>query len=86
MRCVNHAVLRAFNAMPTGAYEVCLVGEIRSKGQYRSMMQNLAIPGILHQTFIKLQHNTVSANWPMSCQKGTPWISVTVPWRHGRTW
>ena len=62
MRCVNHAVLRAYNAMPTGAYEVCLVGEIRSKGQYRSMMQNLAIPGILHQTFIKLQHNTVSGS------------------------
>lgn len=61
MYCVNQAVLRAYNAMPAGAYEVCLVGEIRSKGQYRSMMQNLVIPGILHQTFIKLQHNTVSS-------------------------
>ena len=60
MEGVNHALLRAYNAMPAGSYEVCLVGEIRSKGQYRSMMQNLAIPGILHQTFIKLQHNTVS--------------------------
>ena len=48
--------------MQPGAYEVILVGEIRSKGQYRSMYQNLAIPGILHQTFIKLQHNTVSGN------------------------
>lgn len=48
--------------MPAGSYEVCLVGEIRAKGQYRSMMQNLAIPGILHQTFIKLQHNTVSGS------------------------
>ena len=60
MRGVNHALLRAYNAMPAGSYEVCLVGEIRAKGQYRSMIQNLAIPGILHQTFIKLQHNTVS--------------------------
>lgn len=60
MRSVNHAVLRAYNAMTAGSYEVCLVGEIRSKGQYRSMMQNLVIPGELHQTFIKLQHNTVS--------------------------
>lgn len=60
MKAVNHAVLRAYNAMPAGSYEVCLVGEIRAKGEYRSMMQNLAIPGILHQTFIKLQHNTVS--------------------------
>ena len=60
MNAVNHAVLRAYNAMPAGSYEVCLVGEIRSHGQYRSMIQNLAIPGILHQTFVKLQHNTVS--------------------------
>ena len=60
MKGVNHALLRAYNAMPSGSYEVCLVGEIRSHGQYRSMMQNLTIPGILHQTFIKLQHNTVS--------------------------
>lgn len=62
MQGVNHALLRAYNAMPAGSYEVCLVGEIRSKGQYRSMMQNLTIPGILHQTFIKLQHNTVSGH------------------------
>lgn len=60
MNGVNHALLRAYNAMPAGSYEVCLVGEIRSKGQYRSMMQHLVIPGELHQTFIKLQHNTVS--------------------------
>ena len=60
MKAVNHAVLRAYNAMPAGSYEVCLVGEIRSNGQYRSMMQNLIIPGELHQTFVKLQHNTVS--------------------------
>lgn len=61
MYCVNQAVLRAYNAMPAGAYEVCLVGEIRSKGQYRSMLQNLVIPGILHQTFVKIQHNTTSS-------------------------
>lgn len=60
MKGVNHALLRAYNALPAGSYEVCLVGEIRSKGQYRSMMQHLVIPGELHQTFIKLQHNTVS--------------------------
>lgn len=60
MRGVNHALLRAYNAMPSGSYEVCLVGEIRSHGSYRSMMQYLTIPGILHQTFVKLQYNTVS--------------------------
>lgn len=60
MRCVNHAIIRTYNAMPTGAYEVCLVGEIRTNGQYHSMMQNLAIPGILHQIYVKVQHNTTS--------------------------
>lgn len=67
MRSVNHAIIRAYNAMPKGSYEVCLVGEIRSHGQYRSMMQNLSIPGILHQTFVKLQHNTVSGRRNYSC-------------------
>lgn len=61
MNAVNKAVMRGYAAMQPGAYEVILVGEIRSKGQYRSMYQNLVIPGILHQTFIKLQHNTVSS-------------------------
>lgn len=60
MNAVNKAVMRGYAAMQPGAYEVILVGEIRSKGQYRSMFQSLCIPGILHQTFIKLQHNTVS--------------------------
>lgn len=67
MRSVNHAIIRAYNAMPKGSYEVCLVGEIRSHGQYRSMMQNLSIPGILHQTFIKIQHNTISGRRNYSC-------------------
>ncbi len=60
MMAVNKAVMRGYAAMQPGSYEVILVGEIRSKGQYRSMYQNLALPGELHQTFIKLQHNTVS--------------------------
>ena len=60
MQAVNKSLLRAYTAMQPGAYEVILVGEIRSKGQYRSMYQNLALPGTLHQTFIKLQHNCIS--------------------------
>jgi hypothetical protein len=60
MNAVNHAVLRGYSAMPAGSYEVVLVGEIRTKGEYHSMFRSLAIPGILHQTFIKMQHNTIS--------------------------
>ena len=60
MKAVNKSIMRGYSAMQPGAYEVILVGEIRSNGQYFSMFRNLAIPGILHQTFIKLQHNCVS--------------------------
>ena len=60
MKAVNHAIMRGFNSLHPGAYEVILVGEIRSKGQYRSMMADLIRPTALHQTFIKLQHNCVS--------------------------
>ncbi len=60
MKAVNHAIMRAYNALQPGAYEVVLVGEIRSKGEYRSMMADLIRPTQLHQTFVKLQHNCVS--------------------------
>ncbi len=60
MKAVNHAIMRGYNSLHPGAYEVVLVGEIRSKGQYRSMMADLIRPTMLHQTFIKLQHNCVS--------------------------
>ena len=60
MNAVNHAIMRGYNSLQPGAYEVVLVGEIRSKGQYRSMMADLIRPTALHQTFVKLQHNCVS--------------------------
>ncbi len=60
MKAVNHAVMRGYNSLHTGGYLVVLVGEIRSKGQYRSMYADLVRPTELHQTFIKLQHNCVS--------------------------
>ena len=60
MQAVNHAIMRGYNALQPGAYEIVLVGEIRSKGQYRSMMADLIRPTALHQTFVKLQHNCVS--------------------------
>jgi hypothetical protein len=60
MKAVNHAIMRGYNSLHPGAYEVVLVGEIRSKGQYRSMFADLVRPTSLHQTFIKLQHNCVS--------------------------
>lgn len=60
MNAVNHAILRGYNSLPRGSYEVVMVGEIRSKGCYKSMFQQLAIPGELFQTYVKIQHNTMS--------------------------
>lgn len=60
MKAVNHAIMRGYNALQPGGYEVVLVGEIRSKGEYHSMMADLIRPTNLHQTFVKLQHNCVS--------------------------
>ena len=60
MKAVNHAMIRGYNSLPRGSFEVAMVGEIRSKGQYRSMLHELAIPGELFQTYVKMQHNTAS--------------------------
>lgn len=60
MLAVNKAIMRGYAALPKGAFEVILVGEIRANGQYYSMFRNLALPGEFYQTFVKMQHNTVS--------------------------
>lgn len=60
MKAVNHAVMRGYASMKPGAYEVVLVGDVRRKGQFHSMLQELIIPGQLEQVCVKLQHNTVS--------------------------
>lgn len=60
MKAVNHAVMRGYSAMKPGAWQVIMVGEIRSHGRYYSMFRDLVIPGTLHQTFVKQQHNTMS--------------------------
>lgn len=60
MNAVNHAVMRGYAAMPKGSYEAILVGDIRRKGQFRSMGHELVIPGDLQQVIVKMQHNTNS--------------------------
>lgn len=76
MQAVNHAMMRAYNALPAGSYEVCLVGEIRSKGKYRSMYQNLIIPGIMQQTYIKMQHNCMSGTRVYRNQAASPYALI----------
>jgi len=60
MRAVNHAIMRGYNALPKGSYEVVLVGEIQSKGQFHSMYSDLVKPDGFHQAYIKLQNNCTS--------------------------
>lgn len=60
MQKVNIATLRTYAALQPGAYMVILVGEISANGKYYSMFSNLALPGEIFQTYVKLQHNTWS--------------------------
>lgn len=72
MKKINISTLRTYSALQPGAYMVILVGEIRSNGKYYSMFNNLAIPGELFQTYIKLQHNTWSGRQNYSTRKVNP--------------
>lgn len=60
MLAVNKAIMRGYAAMPSGSYQAMVVGDIRSKGIFRSMLTNLTIPGEQIQILVKAQHNTVS--------------------------
>lgn len=64
MKAINKALLRGYAAMPAGAYQAVVVGDIRRKVNgtsiFKSMLTDLAIPGEMVQLLIKMQHNTVS--------------------------
>lgn len=62
MHAVNKAIMRGYTAMPKGAYQAVVVGDIRRKGIFRSMLTNLTLPGEQVQILVKAQHNTVSGN------------------------
>lgn len=60
MRAINKSILRGYAAMPKGSHQAVVVGDIRRKGQFKSMLADLAIPGEMVQLLVKMQHNTVS--------------------------
>lgn len=62
MHAVNQAIMRGYAAIPKGSYQAVVVGDIRRKGIFRSMMTNLTLPGEQVQILVKAQHNTVSGN------------------------
>lgn len=65
MKAVNHAVMRGYNALPKGSYEVVLMGEIHSRGQFHSMFSDLVKPKGFLQSYIKMQYNCTSNRGPM---------------------
>ncbi|MCD8109253.1 MAG: hypothetical protein LUE14_04025 [Clostridiales bacterium] len=60
MHAVNFSLVRGWQTLPPGSFQVVLCGEIRSNGRYYSMANDLVKPGELFQTYVKLQHNTWS--------------------------
>lgn len=64
MNAINKAVLRGYTAMPAGAYQAVVVGDVRrkvdGKSVFKSMLADMAIPGEMVQLLVKMQHNTVS--------------------------
>lgn len=69
MHAVNQAMMRGYAAMPKGAYQAVVVGDIRQKGIFRSMLTNLTLPGEQVQVLIKKQHNTSSGRKYYAKQK-----------------
>lgn len=60
MKALDKAHMRLYSSMAAGSFLVIMVGELRSNNQYHSMYKDMAIPGELFQTYVKIQHNTRS--------------------------
>ena len=64
MKAINKSVMRGYMAMPPGAYQACVIGDVRRKvngvSTFKSMLADMNFIGDLQQILIKVQHNTVS--------------------------
>jgi hypothetical protein len=54
---LNYTVLKQFAALEPGGHFGILMGDIKSKGMLRSMLFEIAKPGIVESVVIKQQHN-----------------------------
>lgn len=57
---LNGITMKYYSAMAPGARMGILMGDIRRKGVFRSMLCDIVKPGELEQVIIKKQHNCVS--------------------------
>lgn len=60
MRTLNAVVMKYYAAMENGARMAVLMGDVRRKGQFHSMLADIVKPGNLEQIIVKAQHNCVS--------------------------
>ncbi|MCI5760072.1 MAG: hypothetical protein MR218_08485 [Eubacterium sp.] len=60
MRTLNAIVMKYYAAMENGARMAVLMGDVRRKGQFHSMLADIVKPGNLEQIIVKAQHNCVS--------------------------
>lgn len=60
MKKLNSIIMKYYAAMAPGARMGILMGDVRRKGSFRSMLCDIVKPGQLDQVIIKKQHNCVS--------------------------
>ena len=60
MKTLNHIIMKYYAAMETGSKMSILMGDVRRKGRFHSMLMDIVKPGELEQVIIKQQHNTMS--------------------------
>lgn len=59
IKALNSIVMKYYAAMPKGGRMGILMGDVRRKGEFRSMLADIVKPG-LDQIIIKQQHNCMS--------------------------
>lgn len=60
MNTLNAIIMKYYAAMAPGAKLAVLMGDVRRKGEYYSMFNDIVRPGIMLQTYVKIQNNCVS--------------------------
>lgn len=76
VKAMNYCCLKMFSALETGGRMGILMGDIRRKGVYRSMLLDIAKPGEVESIVIKRQNNTTSGNKSYGNSKTLSFIPI----------
>lgn len=60
MKTLNAVIMKYYAAMAPGSKMAVLMGDVRRKGVYHSMFNDIVMPGTVLQTYVKMQNNCVS--------------------------